>query len=138
MSSTKWIYEMPLKVLGIIKKEITEETKTKFNITDRNFSTVGSSDTPAVFPFIYIKTLPISEVGRTFDTVISGVNVGFQIEVIDNQTQQNARKVMIEISDILTKYGFMSADFGFYEDTKDTHRLVSRFERVVGDSDTLF
>lgn len=138
MSSTKWIYEIPLKALGVIKNEITEETKTKLNITDNNFSTVGSSDTPAVFPFIYIKTLPISEVGRTFDTAISGVNVGFQVEVIDNKTQQNARKVMIEISDILTKYGFMSKDFGFYEDTKDTHRLVSRFERVIGDGDTLF
>jgi hypothetical protein len=32
----------------------------------------------------------------------------------------------------------MSKDFGFYEDTKDTHRLVSRFERVIGDGDTLF
>ena len=138
MSSTKWIYELPLKTLGVIEKEITEETKTKLNITDKNFSTVGSSDTPAVFPFIYIKTLPISEVGRTLDKDISGVNVGFQVEVIDNKTQQNARTVMIEISDILTKYGFMSKDFGFYEDTKDTHRLVSRFERVIGDGDTLF
>lgn len=138
MSSTKWIYEIPLKALGVIKREITEETKTKLNITDKNFSTVGSSDTPAVFPFIYLKTLPTSEVGRTFDTAISGVNVGFQVEVIDNKTQQNARNVMIEISDILTKYGFMSRDFGFYEDTKDTHRLVSRFERVIGDGDTLF
>lgn len=136
MSSTKWIYEIPLKALGVIKREITEETK--LNITDKNFSTVGSSDTPAVFPFIYIKTLPSSEVGRTFDTAISGVNVGFQVEVIDNKTQQNARNVMIEISDIFTKYGFMSRDFGFYEDTKDTHRLVSRFERVIGDGDTLF
>ena len=136
MSSTKWIYEIPLKALGVIKREITEETK--LNITDKNFSTVGSSDTPAVFPFIYLKTLPISEVGRTFDTAISGVNVGFQVEVIDNKTQQNARNVMIEISDIFTKYGFMSRDFGFYEDTKDTHRLVSRFERVIGDGDTLF
>ena len=138
MSSTKWIYEIPLKTLGVIEKEITEELKTRFNITDNNFSAVGSSNAPAVFPFIYIKTLPISEVGRTLDRVISGVRVGFQVEVVDNKSQQNARKVMIEISDILTKYGFMSKDFGFYEDTKDIHRLVSRFERVIGDGDTLF
>ena len=135
---SEWYMMIPLMVFTKLKQNFSQSVKDTYSMTDKNFSTVGSSDTPAVFPFIYIKTLPISEVGRTFDTAISGVNVGFQVEVIDNKTQQNARNVMIEISDILTKYGFMSKDFGFYEDTKDTHRLVSRFERVIGDGDTLF
>lgn len=134
--STKWAYLVPLKVLGLIQNNLSEKTKEKYKITGLNFSTVGSSDAPAVFPFIYVKTMPSIEVGRTFDNVISGLEFAVQIEVVDNKDQQTAREVMIEISDILTKYGFMSADFGFFEDTKDTHRLISRFERVIGEGDT--
>lgn len=32
--------------------------KQTIKMTDDNFSTVGSSDTPAVFPFVYVKLLP--------------------------------------------------------------------------------
>ena len=65
--------------------------------TDRNFSTVGSSDTQAVFPFVYVQLLPSAEAGQDIEgnTINAGLFT-FQIEVTDNQSQARAKDVMSE------------------------------------------
>ena len=65
---------------------------------DENFSTVGSSDARAVFPFVYIQLLPSTEQGQDIEgnTINAGLFT-FQIEVTDNQTQSRAKDVMSEV-----------------------------------------
>lgn len=134
---SEWYMMIPLMVFTKIKQNFSQTIKETYKMTDANFSTVGSSDAPAVFPFVYVKTLPSSEISSTFEQGVNGANFGFQVEVTDNQTQTKARKVMEEISRIMVDMGFRIQGFGEFEDTTNTHRTISRFQRVFGANDTL-
>ena len=107
-------------------------------MTDSNFSTVGSSDTPAVFPFVYFNALPATEQGRDLQgTSVNGALFGFQIDVYSNKTQTEARNVMKEITRIMKTMGFEINSMPSFEDTKDVHRMTARFRRLLTDDMTL-
>ena len=132
-----WYIMIPLMVFTRLKQNFSQSVKDTYKMTDSNFSTVGSSSTPAVFPFVYFKTLPASEVGSTLEVGVNGGNFGFQIEVTDNKSQTRARNVMKEVSKIMVGMGFRAQGFGEFIDTKDTHRTITRFQRVIGANEKL-
>ena len=107
-------------------------------MTNSNFSTVGSSDTPAVFPFVYIQLLPSTEQGQDIEgnTINAGLFT-FQIEVTDNQSQTRAKDVMSEVKRIMKSMRFTVQTTPTLEDTKDTHRAIMRCNRRIGSSDIL-
>ena len=107
-------------------------------MTNSNFSTVGSSDTPAVFPFVYIQLLPSTEQGQDIEG--NEINAGlftFQIEVTDNQTQARAKDVMSEVKRIMKSMRFTVQPTPDIQDTKDTHRAIMRCNRRIGSDDIL-
>ena len=132
-----WYMMIPLMVFTRIKQNFSQTIKNKYNMTDKNFSTVGSSDTPAVFPFVYFNTLPASETGSTFETGINSGIFGFQIDVYSNKTQSEVRTIAKEISRVMVAMGFRGKGFGSFEDTKDWHRMTLRFQRTTGADDKL-
>ena len=105
---------------------------------DENFSTVGSSDTSAVFPFVYIQLLPSTEQGQDLEgTTINAGLFTFQIEVTDNQSQARAKDVMSEVKRIMKSMRFTVQPTPDIQDTKDTHRAIMRCSRRIGSSDIL-
>ena len=136
--SVDWITMVPSIVYTRIITEFSETIKNEYNMTDKNFSTIGASDTTPVFPFVYIGTLPGKEEGKDLEgESINGGTFAFQIDVTDNKSQYNARKVMNEVIRIMKSMGFEVNQFPKQEDTKDTHRMIARFRRIIGASDTL-
>lgn len=135
--SVDWIMLVPSIVFTKIKTNFSEKIKTKHNMTNKNFSTSSKSDSEAVFPFVYVKALSASEQGRDLQgTSINGALFTFQIEVIDNKKQQNAREIMGEIVRIMKEMGFENNSMPFFEDTNDnTHRMVARFRKMMADED---
>ena len=121
-----------------IKNEFSSSLKTKYKMTSSNFSTVGSSDTPAVFPFVYIQLLPSTEQGQDIEgnTINAGLFT-FQIEVTDNQSQTRAKDVMSEIKRIMKSMRFTVQPTPDIQDTKDTHRAIMRCNRIIGSDDIL-
>lgn len=129
---------IPLMVFTKLKQNFSQTIKDKYNMKDTNFSTVGSSDTPAVFPFVSFKTLPATEQGRDLQgTSVNGALFGFQIDVYSNKTQNEARKVMSEIAKAMKTMGFEINSMPSFESTKDVHRMTARFRRMFGADDTL-
>ena len=107
-------------------------------MTSSNFSTVGSSDNQAVFPFVYIQLLPSTEQGQDIEG--NAINAGlftFQIEVTDNQTQERAKDVMSEVKRIMKSMRFTVQPTPDIQDTKDTHRAIMRCNRRIGSCDIL-
>ena len=133
-----WTMMVPSMIFTRIKNEFSVKTKEKYKMTDKNFSTVGSSDTPAVFPFVYIQLLPSTEQGQDIEgnTINAGLFT-FQIEVTDNQTQARAKDVMSEVKRIMKSMRFTVQCTPTLEDTKDTHRAIMRCNRRIGSSDML-
>ena len=133
-----WTDRISSVVFTRIKNEFSSSLKTKYKMTSSNFSTVGSSDTPAVFPFVYIQLLPSAETGQDLEgaTINAGLFT-FQIEVTDNQTQARAKDVMSEIKRIMKSMRFTVQCTPTLEDTKDTHRAIMRCNRIIGSCDIL-
>ena len=133
-----WTDRISSVVFTRIKNEFSSTIKTKYKMTSSNFSTVGSSDTPAVFPFVYVQLLPSAETGQDLEgaTINAGLFT-FQIEVTDNQTQARAKDVMSEIKRIMKSMRFTVQCTPTLEDTKDTHRAIMRCNRIIGSCDIL-
>lgn len=133
-----WTDRISSIVFTRIKNEFSSSLKTKYKMTSSNFSTVGSSDTPAVFPFVYVQLLPSAEQGQDIEgnTINAGLFT-FQIEVTDNQTQARAKDVMSEIKRIMKSMRFTVQPTPDIQDTKDTHRAIMRCNRRIGSSDIL-
>ena len=133
-----WTDRISSVVFTRIKNEFSSTLKTKYKMTSSNFSTVGSSDTPAVFPFVYIQLLPSTEQGQDIEgnTINAGLFT-FQIEVTDNQTQARAKDVMSEVKRIMKSMRFTVQPTPDIQDTKDTHRAIMRCNRRIGSSDIL-
>ena len=133
-----WTDRISSVVFTRIKNEFSKSLKTKYKMTSSNFSTVGSSDTPAVFPFVYVQLLPSAEQGQDIEgnTINAGLFT-FQIEVTDNQTQARAKDVMSEVKRIMKSMRFTVQCTPTLEDTKDTHRAIMRCNRIIGSRDIL-
>ena len=133
-----WTDRISSIVFTRIKNEFSSSLKTKYKMTDSNFSTVGSSDTPAVFPFVYVQLLPSAEAGQDLEG--NEINAGlftFQIEVTDNQKQTTAKEVMSEVKRIMKSMRFTVQPTPDIQDTKDTHRAIMRCNRIIGSCDIL-
>ena len=133
-----WTDRISSVVFTRIKNEFSSTIKKNYKMKDENFSTVGSSDTPAVFPFVYIQLLPSTEQGQDIEgnTINAGLFT-FQIEVTDNQTQARAKDVMSEVKRIMKSMRFTVQCTPTLEDTKDTHRAIMRCNRIIGSCDIL-
>ena len=133
-----WTDRISSVVFTRIKNEFSSSLKTKYKMTSSNFSTVGSSDTPAVFPFVYVQLLPSAETGQDIEgnTINAGLFT-FQIEVTDNQTQTRAKDVMSEVKRIMKSMRFTVQTTPDIQDTKDTHRAIMRCNRIIGSCDIL-
>ena len=133
-----WTDRISSIIFTRIKNEFSSTLKTKYKMTSNNFSTVGSSDTPAVFPFVYIQLLPSTEQGQDIEgnTINAGLFT-FQIEVTDNQSQARAKDVMSEVKRIMKSMRFTVQCTPKLEDTKDTNRAIMRCNRIIGSCDIL-
>ena len=133
-----WADRISSVVFTRIKNEFSSSLKTKYKMTSSNFSTVGSSDTPAVFPFVYIQLLPSTEQGQDIEgnTINAGLFT-FQIEVTDNQKQVIAKEIMAEVKRIMKSMRFTIQPTPDIQDTKDTHRAIMRCNRRIGSDDIL-
>ena len=133
-----WTDRISSVVFTRIKNEFSSSLKEKYKMKDENFSTVGSSDTPAVFPFVYIQLLTSAEQGQDIEG--NEINAGlftFQIEVTDNKKQVIAKDVMSEVKRIMKPMRFTVQPTPDIQDTKDTHRAIMRCNRRIGSDDIL-
>lgn len=134
----EWVTRIPNKIFTRVKAEFSEKIKTKYKMTSSNFSTVGSSDTPAVFPFVCIQTLEPVETGEDLErTSINGGIFTFQVDVYDNVSQTNAKSVMTEVLRIMKSMGFKCISIPTFNSSKDVHRMTARFRRSIDENDIL-
>lgn len=133
-----WYIMIPLMVFTKLKQNFSQKIKDKYSMTDKNFSTVGSSDTPAVFPFVYFNSLPASEQGRDLEGIsVNGALFSFQIDVYSNKTQSETRNVMKEVTRVMKSMGFEINPTPSFESTKEVHRMTARFRRSIDKNDYL-
>lgn len=136
-----WSMMIQSSVFTRIKNEVPKSIKvgtSTIKLSSKNFSTVGSSDTPAVFPFVFVQELPAVERGQTLDgQTINGGLFTFQIDVTDNVSQARARAVMTEVLRVMKEMRFEIMAMPSFVYADGTHRMTMRCRRVIGALDTL-
>ena len=136
--ATDWIMMLPTIVYSRIVAEFSTDIKAKYKMTNANFSTVSSSDTPSIFPFVYVNGLPATEVGQDLEaTSINGGLFTFQVDVYDNASQQTARAVMGEIVRLMKKMKFNIVAMPSFESVDKVNRCTARFRREIDEYDVI-
>lgn len=137
MSENDWIYLVPSIVFSRIKAGFSDTLLASLNMADKNFSTVSSNNTSAVFPFVFVDMISASEQGRDLDgKSINGGLFTFQVDVTA-KTQKDARSVMIEVSREMKEMGFEVISIPDFKSVDGIHRSTARFRRLIGALDIL-
>lgn len=130
--SDEWVSNLSSKVFTRIKNEFSEKLKTKYKMTASNFSTVGSSNTPAVFPFVFVEKLESPEIGNDLDGVDTiGLRYAVRIHVSDNKSQNSAETVIYEIRRIMKSMRFSCGTPIPQNTTNGVRSYVLQCTRVV-------
>lgn len=129
-----WTKYIKSKVFTRVKTIGTERLEKQFpNI---NFTTSSKASTMPKFPTVYVKQLQGAEQGQTLEgTSINGIMAGFQIDVTDNQSENNAYTVADVVLEIMKSMGFDVIGSPFSDDTGDGYRVTSRYQRIIGAND---
>lgn len=130
---TKYIKSI---VFTRIKTEGT--TKLQKQFPNIYFTTSDKVSTAPKFPTVFVKKLQGAERGRDIDgTTVNGVLAGFQVDVIDNKSDNNAENVSDVIGDIMKGMGFeMVGDPSPNSQGTDEYRFSARYQRVIADGDS--
>lgn len=124
-------------VLSRLIAKMPSSIKTKY--PDLNFTTSDISNMDPKFPNVYVHLMDFPQIGQTIDNkVFGGGTSTFQIEVEDNSSQSNARKVMNAVIDILNgQFGFEVIYGPVNMNTNVTFRQVARLRRIVMENEKL-
>lgn len=131
-----WTKYLKSIIFTRIKTEGTKRLQKQFpNI---NFTTNSKASTTPKFPTVYVKKLQGSERGRDLEgTSVNATVLGFQVEVTDNKSENNADTVAYAVYDIMKSMKFEAVGDPFSEDSGDAYRTVARYQRIVGAGDKL-
>lgn len=136
--SDEWIYMLPKMISGRITENFSKSLKKKYQMTDINFSTVGSSNTPAVFPFVLIEELDSSEIGNDLDGLdTSGLRYSVRIHVSDNNSQTNAKEIAYEARRIMKTMRFSCGAPVPQNIVNNVYGYVVQCSRIIGEGDIL-
>lgn len=134
----EWVSRLQSMIFSRVKNEFSETLKTKYKMTSNNFSTVGSSDTPAVFPFVYVEELESQEVGSDLDGVdTNGLRYSVRIHTFDNKSQTNAKSIAYEVRRIMKSMRFSCSTPIPQNVVNNIHSYVLQCSRVIGNGDIL-
>lgn len=131
-----WTSDISSMVFTRIKAEGTNKLKARY--PDINFTASDRASTNPKFPTVLVQEIGSAERGHDLDGVsINAVLCTFQIDVIDNQTQNRAKDVINEIVNIMKKMRFSVVAMPEFQNTDSTYRCVMRCRRMIGVGDIL-
>lgn len=130
------MYLIESQIFSRVKANFSERIKKKYE--NLAFTTQEVNKGDPKFPTIYINIIESSEVGSTLEgTSINGINVTFQIDVIDNESQQRADEVAAEVLRIMKSMRFKVVMMPIHVRQSGIYRTVSRYKRVISNNDIL-
>ena len=126
-----WCFELADKIFTYVKTVATHSLIDEFpNIF---FTQSSINEGNAKYPTIYIHELPGSEVGQDLvNETINAIDYNMQVEVITDNTQEDARVVVAEIADIFKGMGFNLKQFPTFDNSITEYRTIMRVGRVIG------
>ena len=131
-----WTGDIASIIFTRIKIQFSSNLKTKY--PDLYFTNSDNSQTTPKFPTVYIHEIGSVEQGQDLDnSEINATLSSFQIEVIDNVSQNRAKEIMEEVIRIMKIMRFTITALPEFQNTDSDYRSVARFRRMIGKNDIL-
>lgn len=137
MSDNLWVFDLENTIFSYVKTKIMSQLKSKYPdifVTNADWTTFK-----AVFPTVYIHELSGIEQGMDINgQSINAVLTSFQIEVVTNTNQRDAKNIIAIVADIFKELRFtITAMPEFSNPEQGTYRSIMRLRRVIGANDSL-
>ena len=129
------MYDIETRVYSRLKNKYPQELKTRFPNT--KFTRDDKVLNEAKFPCVYVHELSSMEQGQDLqNNDICAVLSTIQVEVYDNESIDNAKKVMDYVCETMKSMRYSIISMPEFRNT-DVYRRVARFRRLVASLDTL-
>lgn len=130
------LFTIESKVYTRLKNNVSEAFITKY--PSYTITTKDKRPSKMTYPYVYVHEMTGIERGSTLENdTLAALNVTFQIEVYSDKSQTVTSDTMKEIVRIMKSMRFSVSAFPENLNTDSLYRKVARFERLIGDGDTL-
>ena len=131
-----WTSKIQSKVFTRIKTEGTKKLKKCY--PDICFTTSSKKSSNPKFPTVYLKRMQGAEKGQTLDgTTVNALISTFQVEVVDNVSDDRAQEVADVIYGVMKTMGYQVLGEPVADNTNDEYRNVARYQRLIGANDII-
>lgn len=130
------LFTIESKVYTRLKNNVSETFISKYP----TYTVTTSDKRPSkmTYPYVYVHEMTGIERGSTLENdTLAALNVTFQVEVYSDKSQTVTSDTMKEIVRIMKSMRFSVSAFPENLNTDSLYRKVARFERLIGDGDTL-
>lgn len=145
--SAIWTADISSIVFTRVMNNFSPALKTKYKMqkltaggltTWRNFSTSMVSMSNPIFPYITIVEQAGQERGQDLEnTTVNAALFMFQVDVIDNAKESNAKECMGEVFRIMKTMRFNGKTMPAPNSKPQEYRATARFERLIAHGDNL-
>lgn len=136
--SVDWVDMVQSIVFTRVKNNFSTVIKSKYKMTDANFTTVNGQTKQPDFPSVFIQLLPGTELAEdTENDNINAMSCTIQIEVNDNVSQSRTKEVVREIKRIMKTMHFSCKELPTFENNNNITTSISRYRRNLGENDFL-
>lgn len=130
------LFTIESKVYTRLKNNVSETFISKYP----TYTVTTSDKRPSkmTYPYVYVHEMTGIERGSTLENdTLAALNVTIQVEVYSDKSQTVTSDTMKEIVRIMKSMRFSVSAFPENLNTDSLYRKVARFERLIGDGDTL-
>lgn len=130
------LFTIESKVYTRLKNNVSETFISKYP----SYTVTTKDKRPAnmTYPYVYVHEMTGIERGSTLENdTLAALNVTIQVEVYSDKSQTVTSDTMKEIVRIMKSMRFSVSAFPENLNTDSVYRKVARFERLIGDGDTL-
>lgn len=137
-SENQWAFDLETKIYSIVKSRVTAQLKKISKYSNAFITNVEKSTSDATFPTIYIHELPGVEKGNDLEgTAINAILETFQVDVITNTSQSDAKRIIAIVTDEFKKLRFQITAMPEFDSSGETYRSTMRLRRLIGANDIL-
>ena len=107
-------------------------------LAETNFSKTAKEETPTILPFINVRRITGYEVANTLEAdKVNGALMTFQVKVISNESEREAKIIMDEVTKAFKTMGFIATSLSLDNDLDNLHIKISRWQRELDEGDEL-
>ena len=107
-------------------------------LAETNFSKTAKEETPTILPFINVRRITGYEVANTLEAdKVNGALMTFQVKVISNESEREAKIIMDEVTKAFKTMGFIATSLSLDNDLDNLHIKISRWQRELDEGDVL-